>query len=780
MAEAYSGWSTNYADYRMRGYVNAYVSKKDDDNVWITVDGNAYFDAACLYGIAGQVGHAATSDVAAQWSGDIDWACLSTHTNGAYGSATYGPFPRKGDAYNVYCWYKTWGKTVSGYGAWRWGGTEAGVNVTVPAIEYYKPHQPKNVSVSRVSDSSQKIAWEANHTGMNGHYPWTGVHVDRRADDGAWVNIKDVSWDITNWTDNSTEAGHKYAYALRSYGPGGTSDRTSELVVYTTPLAFMLSTSKSDTGSVVMVAASSPMYYESIESEISTDGKTWASVELNRTGRGFEDTAPPAGTVYYRIRAVQSGLKGEWAYSGAVITICPPGPPGISGLSGAYAFDGTSANVAFTIIPNHPDRTDPSAQQVEFTLPDGNTESMTLPGGQSLVTKAVSSKGSYKVRARTKGVDPSWGEWSRYYVFNVANAPQTYFTNPASDSVVIGEIPINVSWNIADETGVSYVKVSLLDTDGNEVESITPATDATSWNVGAYSTIKNDASYTLVLDVRGGSGLTVRAMRRFTTHWYEPAPPKIAISYDDELAGSILIEKGSTEYTVDGTVLVGPMSIIDGGAALSGKTTVDGKTINLSNAVAEAVSFDVSRVNPDGTMTKLASKLTGGSAAFDRLPPLNVKFYYVVTAYAFSGTSTEVVVPTICRSKFAAMNFGRDGGTFLRAGFNPTSSHGVEHSRELYHFADNGENGGLPMRYDLDEMDVSLASSWQLYDIAQANAVRELSRRWSWCWFRDLDGNRATVAVDMEVERESSGLKRWSVSASMTESVWEEPVNGDV
>ena len=179
-------------------------------------------------------------------------------------------------------------------------------------------------------------------------------------------------------------------------------------------------------------------------------------------------------------------------------------------------------------------------------------------------------------------------------------------------------------------------------------------------------------------------------------------------------------------------------------------------------------------------MTKLASKLTGGSAAFDRLPPLNVKFYYVVTAYALSGTSTEVVVPTICRSKFAAMNFGRDGGTFLRAGFNPTSSHGVEHSRELYHFADNGENGGLPMRYDLDEMDVSLASSWQLYDIAQANAVRELSRRWSWCWFRDLDGNRATVAVDMEVERESSGLKRWSVSASMTESVWEEPVNGDV
>ena len=209
MAEAYSGWSTNYADYRMRGYVNAYVSKKDDDNVWITVDGNAYFDAACLYGIAGQVGHAATSDVSAQWSGDIDWACLSTHTNGAYGSATYGPFPRKGDAYNVYCWYKTFGKTVSGYGAWRWGGTEAGVNVTVPAIKYYTPHQPKNVSVSRVSDSSQKIAWEANYTGMNGHYPWTGVHVDRRTDDGAWINIKDVSWDITNWTDNSTEAGHK-------------------------------------------------------------------------------------------------------------------------------------------------------------------------------------------------------------------------------------------------------------------------------------------------------------------------------------------------------------------------------------------------------------------------------------------------------------------------------------------------------------------------------------------------------------------------------------------
>ena len=778
MAEAYSSWSTNYADYRMRGYVNAYVSRSNATSVWITVEGHAYFDAACQYGIAGQVGHAAAGGVGAQWSGDINWACLSTHTSGAYGKVTYGPFPRKSKAYNVYCWYKTWGKAVNGYGGWRWGGTEAGVNVSVPAIAYYKPRPPKNPTVTRVSDESQKIEWAGDYTGMDGQYPWTGVHIDRREDDGGWVTIKDVSWSVTNYADNSTKPGHKYSYGLRSYGPGGTSDRTAEKTVFTTPSSLgSLEASKADAGKVVLTGRDAPAYVDSWEFQRTSDGgSTWNGVSLTAA---WEDTSPPAGAVRYRARAVKSGLNGPWCESNTLTTICPPLSPNIADLRPAYAFDGTSALISLTVVPNHPDCTSVTSVEVEFTSPDGVSSVVALSGSQTAVTRPVSSKGEYTVRARTKGIDPSWGEWSRYYVFNVADAPQAYFTNPAIDGDLIGSVPFDVSWVAVDETGISHTSVSLIDGDGNIVERSEPDAGVNKWSVGAYSAIRNGQTYTLVLEVSGGSGLTVTSTREFTTHWLEPAVPRVTITYDSELAANILVEQGITDFTVHGTTLEGPLFKGGANVSIGGNTAVEVPTAVL-HAPVEAVSYDVSCIRSDGSLAAIARGIRPGETAFDRLPPLNCECRYVITAYAATGTSSTLTVPSTCRSKFAAFNFGYDAGVFLRGGFDPTSKHSAGHEREFYHFADGGANNGMPMRYDLGDTDISMSASWRLYDMADANRVRDISRQWSWCWYRDLDGNRATVSVDFEIERESSGMRKWSITADMTEGVWEEPINGYV
>ena len=120
-----------------------------------------------------------------------------------------------------------YGKTYNNYYGSAGGDAWATEYAWIPQRGYSQPHPPRNPKLARVSDTSHKITWDVDYTGMDGAYPWAGVYVDRRADDGSWVNIADVSWDVTNYTDNSTTAGHKYEYRLCAHGPGGNSAHVS-------------------------------------------------------------------------------------------------------------------------------------------------------------------------------------------------------------------------------------------------------------------------------------------------------------------------------------------------------------------------------------------------------------------------------------------------------------------------------------------------------------------------------------------------------------------------
>jgi hypothetical protein len=158
----------------------------------------------------------------------------------------------------------------------------------------------------------------------------------------------------------------------------------------------------------------------------------------------------------------------------------------------------TGSQVAVSWVPNHPDGSQQTAAQVEFSGPSAITESVTTAKS---IKKSL-AKGSWRVRVRTKGLHADWGAWSDYVPFVVADYPSCWVASPATDGVLIDSVPMTVQVSASDETGIANATLTL-----SEVGGATIATaDVTSMKpveLGSYTTIKNGIDYLLTLTVTG-------------------------------------------------------------------------------------------------------------------------------------------------------------------------------------------------------------------------------------------------------------------------------------
>lgn len=184
-------------------------------------------------------------------------------------------------------------------------------------------------------------------------------------------------------------------------------------------------------------------------------------------------------------------------------------------------------------------------------------------------------------------------------------------------------------------------------------------------------------------------------------------------------------------------------------------------------------SFSVVRVLADGSQWLVADGLTDGQQAIDPLPPLNVDFSYLVTAYAETGVSSALIVPARVEAVLAAFNFGDAAATCELARLDPSWSHSPKRSGTLYHFADGGEAGGLPVPYGGADVDSTRSMGFTVLDPGQLRRLQELAAKYYTCWYRDVYGGRALCAVAWSF---SSGIPygKVDVSADMTEAVFEE------
>lgn len=192
-------------------------------------------------------------------------------------------------------------------------------------------------------------------------------------------------------------------------------------------------------------------------------------------------------------------------------------------------------------------------------------------------------------------------------------------------------------------------------------------------------------------------------------------------------------------------------------------------------------SFSVVRVLADGSQWLVADGLTDGQQAIDPLPPLNVGFSYLVTAYAETGVSSASDIPVVVDSDgMEAFNFGRAAETAFMLGFDATGTETTSHAGETFRFALGPDTAQLPTFYADGDIDVSGTHAYVTYDHDLYRRIKSIVRdkRNAVCWFRDALGGRARVLAAWSWSYDAKRYRLIDVSATLTEVVWEDPSNG--
>lgn len=606
---------------------------------------------------------------------------------------------------------------------------------------YTTPSAPTSCSVERASDSSQRVSW-AN--GANASNTYQSVLVERQTDAGSWVQVASLSGAPTNYTDNSTSAGHRYAYRVRSSNSGGRSGYATSGYVYTTPTA-PTGVSAAATGpqSASVSASGTPPWADSYEVQRrSGEGGEWETVATPATLP--VEVATTAGVNWFRVRAVKSGLASAWAESEDITTVAQPLAPTVTGLPAVLGL-GDEPTVSWA--PNHPDGSAQVAAQVEVTAPGGAVTTIDVTGAATTCALGeVDATGQWSARVRTKGAwaeGDGWGAWSSAATAQAYAWPQAAFASPATDGEAVTFLPLEVTWQVTDVTGVASQLLELLDATGATLHSARLGGDARSYELGSATyMLANGSGYELRLTVSAGSTLSATVAREFATDWESPAAPSADLSFDSDLAATLVVAFGQEEGAPD--------------------------TDHVT----------VSRVLPDGTEWAFGGDLQSGSAARDPLPPLRTDFSYRVYAHAVSGVTSVTEVPARVDTWDWAYSFGQGAATCVRLSDDQSWSVSPKRGRELYHFADGGESGGLPMAYESDVLDVEGSQSFTLLDEPErARALLAAAREHSVGWVRDPFGGRAYCAVDVSLSGTvAPGVV--SVSVSTSELVFEEAISG--
>lgn len=597
---------------------------------------------------------------------------------------------------------------------------------------YTTPTAPKSSSVIRVSDTSQAVSWVR---GVNADNCWTGVSVERQTDGGDWVSVYNGDTGGTGWSDTSTTAGHAYAYRVRGKNPSGTSSAVTAGTVYTTPSAPTGVTASAASATTATVdATGKPRYVDSYEIQRKTNGD-WESVSTVTSLPATVSTS--AGSNTFRVRAKKGELTSEWAVSNSITTVARPLAPTITGLSSRYL---VGATAAFGWIPNHPDGSEQTQAQVEVTVPTGTVSTSTVSGALTSNSIVNLVAGTYKVRVRTHGLYDGWGEWSSYSTFQVFAAPTASITSPATEGASIDRLPMGVTWDASDATGIQSQLLELLSASGEVLYSTKPASTARSASIGVRDyQLANGTTYSLRLTVTAGSSFSVTATLTFKTGWTAPAAPVLSWYHDDDLAAHVTVRFGTDE----------------------------GKP---------ATSYmSLTRVDVDGNETLLASSTGDNSVIVDRLPPLGTPFRYRATSHTEYGATGTSEVECLIETDALAVNWGDDAGSCEVFTRNLRESRSISYDAEVMSFADGGETGGLPVAYPLDNLTQSGTFSFSTLTRNEFEAARRIVRQ-PVVWLRYRWGQVFRAYATLSASEKNKQVYDWSMKFQRV--AWREPNRG--
>lgn len=599
---------------------------------------------------------------------------------------------------------------------------------------YKVPAAPTNASASRQSDSSASVAW--TRAASPDYAPISDQYVERQTDGGSWVQLARVAPSLGEYVDSTISANHRYRYRVRSGNDAGKSAYATSGYIYTTPAApTAVNVNRASAGVISVGVTASAPYATGFDVQRRENGGSWTSVATN-TSMPINDSTT-ANTVRYRVRSVRGSLASAWKESADVQAVVAPNAPTITAKPSPVLSVGQTATVRWT--PNHPDGSAQSQAQVLLTAPDETSTTVDISGTTAQYTFTPDSVGVWTAQVRTHGLSASWGAWSQTIQWRMADRPSVAITSPATDGTEIDDLPLVISWEVTDVSGVSSQKVTVAQ-DGDTVYTRTPATSARSLQVTRYDAAFEDGeAYTISIRVVNGYGLDTTAVRTFAIGWDLPSVPDIEVAEGEGASASI-------------TVGTGP-----------------GSTVPTE-------SITVQRVAPDGSTWTVAAGLHDGDTVSDPLAPLGVDVTYRAIAYASSGASSASEAVANIRSSGWVLGFGDAAGEWLVLVGNPDASYSLEQGGELFHFADGGAGGGLPVWYGTTDRDEGGSLSFGTVGQHDSDRLRELARKWPVGWLRDPFGHRWRARILPSVKHGLGEL--WTVGIDWTAVRWREAWDG--
>lgn len=640
--------------------------------------------------------------------------------------------------------------TITATGLEGGGGTRTVTgSIPISARPYGTPAAPTGLTVTRVSDTQQNLAWTRNSISTA---PYSNLFLERRPTGGSWAQIATLSGTAVAYSDKSTAADGDYEYRIRARTSTprtgtGFSAYSNTVRIVTTPAA-PTSATISKSGSNITVGWADRSAFETgfriEESQTGPSGTfTLATTTAANVRSWIHTGASSAVTHTYRIAAVAGSLRSAWLTTTTVSLLTPPKAPLVT-VPAVLDFDLTTLLIKVTHQPI--DSTDQEQIEIRRRVVGSGvwtTWSGTLATSLSVPSGTYSNGDLVEVQARTKGDHADFGPWSASKLVLGSARPQLTITSPV-DGGTVSSSQMLLRWTYVQSAGSPQAAW--------QAELYLGAWLAeTKSGTGTVGQWKFTAQ---LVDGTGGHFVQVRAQSADGL-WSDWTRADFSVEFVPPPAATGTAVFDRDEGSVELLVTVPP----------SGETEVDPISVDVYRGqVAIATGLPI----PDD----------GPLSVVDAIPPLGqADLPYRVVVWSATPSSAETIIPADTRGSC---------WIFLHAGPGWATAAKVRANAQVGYTADRGKQlrtfyGGITKEFPAE----ATAQSWQVSgDVATwPDDEDRIGGRAPWQALASMPapvcirtplGHRGFGSVSAIPQQSTAGSPHTGVSVTVTETSFDE------
>lgn len=300
--------------------------------------------------------------------------------------------------------------------------------------------------------------------------------------------------------------------------------------------------------------------------------------------------------------------------------------------------------------------------------------------------------------------------------------PTISITTPADNSTLTSAA-VTMQWTVSADDGVSWQRVTVAHGGTVLCSEELPGT-ARQYAVPSSAVFETGQSYTFTVEARSVHGVDASATSTASFSYTAPKDASLAITQGAGMSADLKVTFGSG----------------------SPATT----------------SVDVMRMNADGSAYVIAEGVLNNATVNDPLPPLGTAFQYMTVSHASGNRISKKLHDATIETAAWALNYGDGASECIELRYNPQASYSMSHVGDLYHFADGGAGGGLPVWYGTTDRDESGTLKFDTVMNSDADALRAAVMAHPVMWLRDPFGHRWRAHVTLSYTHGTGQL--WPVT----------------